>query len=430
MERGGTEVDPRARKSYRSAQILIFFVAPTYDGDESVRSIGILQAALRVNLERVHLRRQAAVWRAVAGVLAGRQLNLTGLGRALSGRTTDKHRIKAVDRLFGNRALHGEIEMFYRALASWLLRGIRAPVIAVDWTGAGRHHYELSAKLCCDGRPLPLYSRVFPKHQLASRLAHRQFLLELAGIVPLDCKPILLTDAGFHFEWFREVAWLGWDYIGRVRGRSFAFYEDRWSAVKSLHRRAGRRSKDLGEAWLPLANPCEHRLVLSAQPESKGRKRWTRRGTVGRRAVDAKSAKSAAEPWLLATSLRSNSKFVVRAYGMRMQIEQAFRDRKSHRNGWNMHHVHTRSHQRLSVVILLASLAEVAVQLVGRAVASTCLARQFQANTVRSRRVLSFFCLGCLALSRGISPSRSDLRIALEQCLATLRTVSLDFQTG
>jgi hypothetical protein len=392
-----------------------------------VRGIEILQSALQVNLQHVHRRRLDSVYRAVEGVLVGRQLCLTGLGRALPGRTSEKHRVKAVNRLLGNRALHQEIETFYRALAAWLLRRVRTPVVAVDWTDAGRYHGELSAKLCCDGRPLPLYSRVFAKNKIGSRSAHKQFLLELAGILPRNCKPILITDAGFHFEWFREVVKLGWHYIGRVRGRSNVLFNRRWRSVKSLHPSAGRRPKELGVLMLPASKPRQHRLILAAQPKSKGRKRWTRRGTPGRSGTDAKAAKRAAEPWLLATSLRCNCKFVVNAYAMRMQIEQSFRDRKSHRNGWNMHHVQTRSAERLSVVILLASLAEVVVQLVGRAVAATPVARQFQVNTVRNRRVLSFFFLGCRAIVQGICPSRRDLWVALEQCLARLRFHALHF---
>ena len=83
--------------------------------------------------------------RAVLAVIVGGKLSLTALGRALPAETADKHRIKAIDRLLGNRLLHRETALFYRALAPWLLRKTRNPVIAVDWTGVGPHHYELSA---------------------------------------------------------------------------------------------------------------------------------------------------------------------------------------------------------------------------------------------------------------------------------------------
>jgi Transposase DDE domain len=402
-------------------------VAPTYDGEESVRCIDILRTALQVNLESVHRKRRDAVWRAVAGVILGGQVWLSGLGRALPGRTTDKHRIKAVDRLLGNRALHRELETFYRALAAWLLRSCKMPIIAVDWTGAGAHHYEISAKLCCDGRALALYSQVYPKKYLHSRIAHRRFLAGLAGVLPDDCKPILITDAGFRFEWFREVQWFGWHYIGRIRHRSHVLFNGSWRLLSELHATAGSRAKVLGELYLRKQKPIPHRVILAAQPKPKGRTRWTRRGTRGRRTTDVKASKSATEPWVLVTSLPSNGRFIVKTYALRMQIEQSFRDRKSYRNGWSMHCAATRSSQRMSVLILLSSLAEVAVQLVGRALAGTAIARQFQANTERKRRVLSFFFIGCRAIRQGLPSTLDQLRDAADTCLRAICVNSDDY---
>lgn len=395
-----------------------------------MRCIEILQTATQKNLQNVHRRRQHAVWRAVAGAIQGRQLCLTSLGRALPGSTTDKHRIKAVDRLLGNRALHRELETFYRALAAWLLKRVKTPIIAVDWTGAGAHHYELSAKLCSDGRALPLYSLVFPKNDYGTVRAHRRFLLGLASIVPRDCTPILVTDAGFHYNWFDEVTWLGWHYIGRVRGRSQVYVNGAWRPIQTLYQRARRKPQNLGRLMVPRRKPQVRRLVLSQLPKLKGRKRLTHRGTPGRRATDIKAAKAAREPWLLATSLESNPKFVVRAYSLRMQIEETFRDQKSYRNGLSMHLATTRSCERMAVLILIASLAKIVVQLVGRAVAGTRVARQFQANTVRHRRVFSFFFLGCRALQQHWAPTDARLRAAIHECLATLQTNAQDFATG
>ena len=56
----------------------------------------------------VHLRRRLSVWAAVGGVLRGRRLWLTHIGRSLDSGTSEKHAIKRVDRLLGNRQLAGE----------------------------------------------------------------------------------------------------------------------------------------------------------------------------------------------------------------------------------------------------------------------------------------------------------------------------------
>lgn len=385
-----------------------------------MRCIEILQTALRGELENVHPARLAAVWRGVTGVILGGQLWLTALGRSLPGDASDKHRIKAVDRLLGNAKLHGEMDAFYRAVASRLLKRIKTPIVAVDWTGLGANKCEISAKLCSDGRALPLYSRVFPTQSLASRQSHREFLLGLARVLPNDCKPVIVTDAGFHCGWFREVAAHGWHYIGRVRGRVHVNVNQRWNSVQSLYRRARSRPQNLGTANMPRSKPSPYRLVLSKRPVLQGRKRMTRRGAPGRRTTDIKASKAAREPWLLATSLSCNPSRVVQLYGLRMQIEQSFRDRKSHRNGWSMSLASSRSCERMNVLCLLASLAELAVQLVGRAVAGTTTARQFQANTLRTRRVLSFFFLGCRAIQCQVSVGVQPLHAAFTALVATI----------
>jgi hypothetical protein len=385
-----------------------------------VRCIDLLRTALQDELEDVHPARLAAVWRAVTGVVLGGQLWLSALGRALPGATSDKHRIKAVDRLLGNTKLHREMDGFYRASASRLLRGIETPIVAVDWTGLGANKYEISAKLCSDGRALPLYSRVFPKQSVATQQAHRQFLRGLSNALPDHCKPVLVTDAGFHCGWFRDVVAYGWDYVGRVRGRTQACFDQRWYSVQELYRWARNRPQNLGQATMPRVKPSTHRLVLSKRPVLQGRKRLTRRGTPGQRTTDVKAAKAAREPWLLATSLSCNPKGVVQIYGLRMQIEESFRDRKSHRNGWSMHLASSPSCERMNVLCLLASLAELAVQVVGRAVAGTVTAHQFQANTVRKRRVLSFFFLGCRAIQCEVPVSVQRLRAASQSLIATI----------
>jgi hypothetical protein len=146
-----------------------------------------------------------------------------------------------------------------------------------------------------------------------------------------------------------------------------------------------------------------------------GRKRRTRRGTVGHNTTDIKSSSAAREPWLLATSLSCGCRAVLRAYALRMQIEQSFRDAKSHRHGWALRHAHSKDPKRLAVLLLIGSLAAVVVQLVGRAAAQCGLQRHFQANTITHRRVLSLFVLGRNVLRRGLSLPTFSLLQTIER---------------
>ena len=38
-------------------------------------------------------------------------------------------------------------------------------------------------------------------------------------MLPANCCPCILSDAGFKNPWFKAVASLGWDYVGRIRNK-------------------------------------------------------------------------------------------------------------------------------------------------------------------------------------------------------------------
>ena len=387
-----------------------------------MRCVEVLQSAIEENLTNIHARRRAAVWLAVTALIMGGRCCLTALGRALPGSTTEKHRIKTVDRLLGNAALHGEIALFYSAIAELLLKNVKMPIIAVDWSGAGAHHEELSAKICSDGRALPLFSLVVAKNNLVRCNAHSELLRQLSSILPAHCKPIFITDAGFHYNWFNEVRRYNWHYIGRIRGNHYVEFDGsgRLMSLKQLHLRAGPTARDLGRALVSICHPRVERLVLASQPRKKGRKRLGRKGKCRRSSTDRASSKSAREPWVLATSLPDAAAKIVHAYSLRMQIEQSFRDRKNPRHGWSMRLTTTRSVERMAVLLLIASLAELSVQLEGRATVVSIGSAGFQANTTRKRRVLSFLFLGCRACRTGVVHTVSQLRAALRTLVRTI----------
>jgi hypothetical protein len=392
-----------------------------------MRSVLVLQELLESSLIEIHAKRRASIWRAVTGLVIGGKLWLTALGRSLPGNTSDKHRIKAVNRLLGKEAVHRQLPMFYRALGAQLLRLTKRPVVIVDWTGLASAHYILSAQLCCEGRSMPLYNRVFPKSSQGNPGVQSQFLRELAAILPEGSRPIVVTDAGFRSPWFDAVALLGWDYVGRIRNRTKVFHNEAWVPVNCLHRLAGSVARDLGWLWLPRGNARLYRLVLSARPILKGRKRKTRRGRSGNNTLDVKASRGAREPWLLVTSLQCSAETVVSTYKQRMHIEQSFRDTKNFRHGWAMHHARSKSEKRLEILLLIAALAFVALQLIGRAATQCGAQRFFQANTIVNRRVLSFFVLGRYIVQSLITLPASALSSALDEIVSTIALRSWRF---
>jgi hypothetical protein len=383
-----------------------------------MRASEILQAQLRDGAKIVHAKQWSALWRAVSGLVQGGQLWLTALGRSLPGATADKHRIKAADRLLGSAAVQRALPKLAAILVKFLLRGIRRPIIIVDWTGGGSSaFYILSASLCFRGRALPLWSRTFPTKRKCSPSAEREFLDELVTLVPRHCCPILLTDAGFHAGWFDAVRSVGWDFVGRMRGRKGAFRNDRMVPLEELHALAGKRPKCLG-MWLlrsrgRIVRPF--RLVLSAQPKLKGRHRMTTLGTKGRNTADRQRSTAAREPLVLVTSLSMQATTIVAIYRERMQIEETFRDLKSHRYGWSLEDVRCRTPARIDVLLLIAALATVAMHIVGLAARQHNLDRPLQANTQRKRAVFSTFFLAKLVVRQGLLASLPEhlLRAAL-----------------
>src|SRR5215471_13425029 len=267
-----------------------------------MRALGILQKKLEMSLGFMHAKRRAAFWRAVEGLPGGQRLWLTALGRSLPGTCADKHRIKAIDRLIGNAAVQSSLSKLYAALAAMILRGIRRPVILVDWTGADPGFAVLSAKLSFRGRALTIFSRTFPKERKCSPRAEHEFLQAMTDVVPSNCKPILVTDAGFLFKWFEDVQAHGWDFIGRLRGLLTMKVGQNWMALPEVHELARRRPRDLGTNLLGKRNR-EYRVVLSAKRKPKGRKKIGRNGARRLSTADRQRGAAAREPWVLATSL-------------------------------------------------------------------------------------------------------------------------------
>ena len=78
-----------------------------------------------------------------------------------------------------------------------------------------------------------------------------------------------------------------------------------------------------------------------------------------------------------------------------MQIEESFRDCKT---GLNMNSSNTRAIKRLEVLLLIAFLAQYILFLIGIIVVMMGKHRQYQANTEKSRNVLSFQFIGLRAV--------------------------------
>jgi hypothetical protein len=114
---------------------------------------------------------------------------------------------------------------------------------------------------------------------------------------------------------------------------------------------------------------------------------------------DSKKHSSAwREPWFLVTSLKEvneNPDIVSIKYQRRMTIEENFRDTKSTQFGFSFDKNITKKTERYVVWLMLAALASLIAWLCGATAERLKLHYDFQANSYKHRRVLSFFYLGC-----------------------------------
>jgi len=384
-----------------------------------VHASRLLETWLRRNCGLMHQSRIMAVVKVVDGLLVGGRATLTELGRGIRNRVLEKHNIKCADRLLGNRRLAAERLSIYQALAHWLLSSTERPWIVVDWSDVelGHEFLMLKAAVPVGGRAVSIYEEVHPLKRYNSPKTHRRFLQRLASVVPPGCCPIIITDAGFRGPWFRDVENLGWDWIGRVRNVVKFCYDETttWRKTTSLYRHAGERPQSLGLCWLSSKHPYACYLHLyKAFRRGPGRPR-KRRPTPN----EQRARRHAREPWLLATSLspkRWSARRVVKAYESRMQIEETFRDLKSHRWGYGLQYARSRSPERLANLLLLTTLAVAATWLAGMAAKAKGWMRHFQANTVTNRAVLSIFFLGRRVLkSQRFRLRRRDLWYAADE---------------
>lgn len=331
---------------------------------------------------------------AVDAVARGAALTCASIGRYLDSDTTEKHSIKRVDNMLSSQLLYRERQYFYRAIASKLITPHSKPMIIIDWssTNPTRSHHILRASLVMheSGRALTLYEENHPEKLLTHPKVHKKFLMTLKSILPSCCTPVVMTDAGFKANWFKLILELGWDYIGRVRGnlkyREYAT-DKAFIECSSVYQSATSRAKSLGKIELTK----RHRVSCYAsiiKKKIKGRKKITTTGKDDRGSESRKNAKRAAEPWFIVSSI-DNFKKVLKAYQFRMQIEESFRDLKSTHFGMALKHTRTLCQKRLDILLLIATLTHFILFLMGTIAEQAGWAKDFIANTIKKRRVIS-----------------------------------------
>jgi hypothetical protein len=349
------------------------------------------------------------------GLIRSKLLRLTLLGRHLDTEGTERSAILRVNRFLGNLFYQQNASQIYGAMTRYVIGNKMRPDIIVDWSSLPNSHYTteggehciLRASLAAEGRSITLYEEVHSKKKESNPKVHQGFLNGLQSILPENCRPCIITDAGFKNPWFKAVAALDWDYLGRVACGSVHFDNgEGFQSVKHLFEQASTTPKRLGTFVLSKTNALKTTFYVYKE-KSKGRHKFTRTSPkkIATDKDSKKHGKAYREPWVLVSSLEEGyniAQKVIKKFKSRMTIEESFRDTKSVEYGFSMNENKTIKPQRYIVWLMLAALASLIAWIVGYAGEQQQLQYHFQANTYRHRRVLSFFYLGCQMIKKKI----------------------------
>lgn len=207
---------------------------------------------------------------------------------------------------------------------------------------------------------------------------------------------IIVTDAGFQNAWFRHIKSPGWDFIGRIRGNIQMRLDSKgeyWFRRQELQ--ASSKPEYLGPGTLARSEyaRCDGHFYLHKK-EPKGQKNRRSRCRIERKSQIRDGHSSAKEPWLIFSSTNDfKPREIMKLYSRRMQIEQNFRDEKSERFGFGLRASYSRSAGRMLVMSLLATLRTIVLWLIGYHAENKGLHLRYQANSLKSRRVISYLTL-------------------------------------
>lgn len=364
----------------------------------------------------MHTKTRKSITSHVKSLLGGQaSLSLSSIGRHLPGKAQVKHKINMCWRFLSNKKIHDAQGAIYKSIFSSVLTPLNELLIAVDWTGCcSADNHMLRASLVHAGRSIPIYNEIHSQKDLATDQIHKQFLVNLKAMIPEGKRVIIITDAGFKTPWFTQVNQLGWYFVGRVSGTiNYRLDTDKkWSPIETLHSCVERgETRYLGLGRLGQDSKTRiHVLFTAYWGEKKGRKNPKPHYPD----AEKRYAKMYAQPLILVSNLHQDPSvdiennqqgvaiLIRELYSKRMQIEQNFRDDKSERFGFGWRFSRTKDKNKMSLLILIATIATFILWMIGFAAEKKKLHYHFQANTVREHRVLSLLYLAKQLITHGL----------------------------
>lgn len=392
----------------------------------------VLQNLLNKSCTFMHKMRLATLIDLTYILINFERLTMTELGNGLSemNNTSERHSIKRVSNFLSNPHIQRENSEIQKGLAREILCNFNRVRIIIDWTPAiERSEYTLRANLIVKDSSLILYQETYPEKKVNNTKIQNRFLKRLFKIIPSHIAEVLIiTDAGFKGEWFKQVEELGFYFCGRVRGTTqiqLNFSKEKaWEKATTYSKKATGRIKFLGKGLLTKQNKHEMNMYSYKQPLKSITKKSQRKNPNACTELK-RQIRSYTEGWFIVTNLEhlntNTKKTIINHYKDRAKIEASNRTTKSTKYGFGLSNSMTKSIKRIRILLLIEQIASLVAWLVGAHKEVTKTAREFFNGSIKQDRRLSLIKLGVRALKRKIVPSLHVLIEMIKQ-FASLET--------
>lgn len=347
---------------------------------QTVNSIDVESITASIFKKSIHKKRIQSIANAALGIITSSSLIIHRIGRGLAEalNLSDKHAIKQVDRLIGNKKL--SVASCAEYYVPYVIGGRKEIKITMDWTGFdGDKQTTLSLNLVTShGRATPLLWKTFSKKTLKNNRNNYEdeLLVQLRSLIPENIKVTILADRGFCdirlLEFLRE---LNFHYAIRIRSNIIVCDKKGESKSAKDWVSPSGRTKTIREAKITYEGYDVPTIVC----------------------IQAKKMK---EPWCIVSSEESISgSMLVKWYAKRWGCEPQFRDTKDIHFGMGLSITHIQTAERRDRLLLIHGIATVILTLLGAAGEKIGLDRYLKANTVKTR-TLSLLKQGIIYFNR------------------------------
>ena len=174
-----------------------------------------------------------------------------------------------------------------------------------------------------------------------------------------------------------------------------------WQDCPSLYEQATSEPQELGKVTLAKSNKIESNLYLYKKIKKVTLSDMKKPRKIKHGRKEKNYLNAAKKPWLIASSLNISVEKIMRIYKARMKIEHDFRDSKDPKWGVGIRRSRTVDPLRLIIQLLIGFLASFMLWLIGLCLEKKGLHRDFQANSIKHKRVLSLVFLALEAIRSG-----------------------------